>query len=102
MILFYTLDCIYAMCTQDACLVVRFSCKTTLPLSLNSTEEKLRSVCIGPRIGHAQNPRSGVLQNEVLIGKLIAVDGLASGSISTGEIATLDTQSAQWAPIAEQ
>jgi len=34
--------------------------------------------------------RSGVLQLEVLIGELGAVDGLASSAVVVGEVATLD------------
>ena len=33
--------------------------------------------------------RSGVLQAEVLVLKLVAVDGLPSGTISSGEVASL-------------
>lgn len=56
----------------------------------NSGDEELRSVGILSRVGHAQESRTSVLQLEVLIGELLAVDRLSTGSVAPGEIATLD------------
>merc|ERR1711976_395131 len=40
-------------------------------------------------LGGGEDSRPGVLQLEVLVLELVAVDGLASGSVSSGEVATL-------------
>lgn len=59
------------------------------PRSLGSAKEKLGSVGVGSGIGHAQDSRSGVLQLEVLVFELVAVDGLASSSVVVGEVSAL-------------
>merc|ERR1719480_366381 len=59
------------------------------PLGLSGAEEKLGTVGVGPSVGHGEDSRSGVLQLEVLILELVAIDGLASSSVSGGEVATL-------------
>merc|ERR1711864_5443 len=59
------------------------------PLGLRGAEEELRAVGVRPCIGHRQNPGSSVLQCKVLILELVSVDRLASGSISSGEVAPL-------------
>lgn len=38
---------------------------------------------------HGQNARTGVLQLEVLVLELVAVDGLTTSAVVIGEIATL-------------
>ena len=60
------------------------------PLGLGRAQEELRPVRVGPGVGHGQNSRSGVLEVEVLVLELVAVDGLASSTVSSGEIATLN------------
>ena len=40
-------------------------------------------------VGHGEITRAGVLKSEVLIGELIAVDGLAASTVVVGEVATL-------------
>jgi len=59
------------------------------PRGGHGAEEELGSVCVGTSVGHGENPRTGVLVVEVLIGELLAVDGFTSGSVSSGEISTL-------------
>lgn len=46
-------------------------------------------VRVGAGVGHGQQTRAGVLDLEVLIGKLLAVDGLATSAVTTGEVTTL-------------
>jgi len=36
---------------------------------------------VGASVGHGEETRAGVLDLEVLIGKLLAVDGLATGAL---------------------
>lgn len=65
------------------------------PGGLCSANEELRSVGVGSSVGHGQNPWSRVLQGEVLVSKLVPVDGLSSGSIVVGEVPALSAQAAQ-------
>lgn len=44
---------------------------------------------VGAGVGHGQQTRAGVLDLEVLIGELLAVDGLATSAVATGEVTTL-------------
>ena len=60
------------------------------PLGLGSAEEELASIGVGASIGHGENSRSSVLQGEVLILELVAVDGLATSSVVVGEVTTLN------------
>lgn len=59
------------------------------PGGLHRANEELRAVGIGASVGHWEDAGSGVLQAEVLIGELVAIDGLASSAIVIGEIAAL-------------
>jgi len=59
------------------------------PGCLGSANKELGSVGVGSSIGHAQDSRSGVLQLEVLVFELVAVDGLAPGSVVVGEVTAL-------------
>ena len=59
------------------------------PVGLDGAEEELRSVGVGPRVGHREDPRSSVLEREVLIGELHSVDGLTAGAVAAGEVAAL-------------
>ena len=45
-------------------------------------------------IGHGQGVRVGVLEVQVLIGELLAIDGFSARSISSGEVATLNHETA--------
>jgi hypothetical protein len=40
-------------------------------------------------VDHPESKNSRVLESEVLIGELFAVNGLATGAVSAGEVATL-------------
>lgn len=59
------------------------------PRRLRRTDEELRSVRSRAGIRHGEDSRTGVLLDEVLVGELGAVDGLAAGAVSGGEIAAL-------------
>ena len=53
---------------------------------------KLGSVGVGTRVGHGEDAGAGVLELEVLVGELGAVDGLAAGAaVVVGEVAALAT-----------
>lgn len=59
------------------------------PRGFNSGNEELGAISIGASIGHRENTRTGVLQHEILISKLLAVDGLASSAIVICEVTSL-------------
>lgn len=56
----------------------------------NSGNEELRTVGVGTSIGHRQQTGLVVLQDEVLIRELVAVDGLSTGTVTAGEVTTLE------------
>lgn len=47
------------------------------------------SLRVGASVGHGQQTGLVVLQLEVLVGELLAVDGLATGAVAAGEVTTL-------------
>ncbi|KAG7218776.1 hypothetical protein INR49_019734 [Caranx melampygus] len=51
--------------------------------------EELGSVGVGPSISHGQYPWTRVLQLEVLISKLLSIDGFASSSVVVGKVPAL-------------
>jgi len=59
------------------------------PGGLGGAEEELRAVGVGSSVGHRQDSGSGMLEVEVLVLELVAVDRLASGSVVVGEVSTL-------------
>jgi hypothetical protein len=59
------------------------------PFGLGGTEEELRAVGTRTGVSHAENAWAGVLQSEVFVSELGAVDGLATGAIVVSEIAAL-------------
>lgn len=59
------------------------------PACLDSGDEELRSIGVGTSVGHRQAAGFGVLEREVLIFELVAIDGLATGAIVIGEVAAL-------------
>ena len=59
---------------------------------LAEADEKLRPIGVGTSIGHRQTAPPGVpagLPAEVLVLKLVSVDGLPTSPVSSGEVATL-------------
>mmetsp|Transcript_47837 Transcript_47837/g.97364 ORF Transcript_47837/g.97364 Transcript_47837/m.97364 type:complete len:206 (+) Transcript_47837:82-699(+) len=60
------------------------------PARHDSGDEKLRAVGVGTSVGHGQQARAGVLHLEVLVGKLHAVDGLATSAVEVGEVTALE------------
>jgi hypothetical protein len=69
--------------------------------------EYLRDVRVGTSVGHREEERTVVLELEVLVGELLAIDGLATGAlesvtqlrrslcriaayVATGEVTTLE------------
>lgn len=59
------------------------------PRGLHRRDEELGAVGVGASIGHGHDARAGVLQLEVLISELRAVDGLSTGTIVVGEVTAL-------------
>jgi len=59
------------------------------PGGLCGAEEELGAVGPGSGVGHGQDSGSLVLQGEVLVGELGAVDRLATGAVVVGEVSTL-------------
>jgi len=67
---------------KDAVLAIK-------PLGLDSAQEELGSVGVGTSVGHGEDTRSSVLEGEVLVGELVAVDGLTTSSVAGREVTTL-------------
>ena len=59
------------------------------PASCPCAEEELGPVGVGPSVSHRQCTFACVFQLEVLISKLLSVDGFASSSIVVGKVSTL-------------
>ena len=59
------------------------------PVAGDEGHEELGAVGVGTGIGHGQVTSLGVLDGEVLIVELVAVDGLATSAVASGEITTL-------------
>jgi len=78
------LDDVHAGCDapEDDVLAVQ-------PRGLGRAEEELASVGVGAGVGHGEDAGSGVLLDEILVGELVAVDGLAAGAVAAGEVASL-------------
>src|SRR3989338_231280 len=56
---------------------------------LDGADEELGAVGVGASVGHGQNSGAGVLELEVLVFKLLSIDGFAPSAIAFGEISTL-------------
>lgn len=59
------------------------------PRSLHGGDEKLGSIGVGASVGHGQDSRAGVLEDEVLVSKLLTVDGLSTSAIVVCEVTSL-------------
>lgn len=59
------------------------------PRGLHGGNKELGSVGVGSGVGHRHDARSGVLQDEVLILKLISIYGFSAGSVMVLEVSTL-------------
>jgi len=59
------------------------------PVCNDSRNKELRAVRSRTSISHRQHERLGVLQLEVLISELLAIDALATSAVSAGEVASL-------------
>jgi len=59
------------------------------PSRLRRAEEELRAVGVGAGVGHGEDALAGVLEREVLVGELLAVDALAARAVASGEVAAL-------------
>ena len=51
------------------------------PRSDDSGDEELGSIGVGAGIGHGEEEGFGVLELEVLVGELLAIDGLPTGAL---------------------
>ncbi|OIC23906.1 hypothetical protein A7L51_18925 [Acinetobacter baumannii] len=60
------------------------------PAGLDGADEELGAVGVSSGVGHGEDTRSSVLQVEVLVGELLAVDALTTGAVAAGEVATLE------------
>mmetsp|Transcript_98178 Transcript_98178/g.253894 ORF Transcript_98178/g.253894 Transcript_98178/m.253894 type:complete len:229 (+) Transcript_98178:190-876(+) len=63
---------------------------TIEPLGLHGTDEELRAVGVGAGVGHAKESWAHVLELEVLVAELRAIDAFSTGTVTAREIATLD------------
>lgn len=60
------------------------------PGGLDSADEELGSVGVGSSVGHGEDTRSSVLEDEVLISELLTVDGLATSAVASGEVCKIE------------
>lgn len=59
------------------------------PLGLGSADEELGAVRVGAGVGHGQDAGPCVLQDEVLVGKLLPVNGFATSAVVARKVTTL-------------
>ena len=53
------------------------------------SEEELAAIGSRPGVSHGEEAAAGVLDNEVLIGELLSIDGLPARAVAAGEVAAL-------------
>lgn len=59
------------------------------PRSISSAQKELRAISVRSGVGHGENSWASVLEPEVLIRELVAIDGLSTRAIVVGEVTTL-------------
>ena len=59
------------------------------PAGDDGGDEELRAVRVLARVRHGEDAGLGVLEGEVLVLELFAVDGLAPGAVAAGEVTSL-------------
>jgi len=59
------------------------------PGGLGGADEELGAVGVGTSVGHGEDAGAVVLELEVLILELVAVDGLSSSAVVVGEVTAL-------------
>lgn len=59
------------------------------PGGLHGSDEELGTIGVGSSISHREDTRSSVLQEEVLVSELLAIDGLATSTIVVRKVTTL-------------
>jgi len=59
------------------------------PRSLGRADKELRTVGVWSSIGHAEDAGASVLELEVFVLELVAIDGLAASSVVVGEVSAL-------------
>jgi hypothetical protein len=62
---------------------------TVEPRGLDGADEELGAVGAGASVGHGEDTGASVLEVEVLVLELLAVDGLSAGAVAAGEVTTL-------------
>mmetsp|Transcript_16340 Transcript_16340/g.31884 ORF Transcript_16340/g.31884 Transcript_16340/m.31884 type:complete len:211 (+) Transcript_16340:258-890(+) len=62
---------------------------TIEPRAVDGANEELRSVGVGPGVGHGEDSFALVLEIKVLVGELLPINGLSTSSIMVGEISSL-------------
>ena len=62
---------------------------TVQPAGGGGAQEELGTVRARAGVGHGEDTRTGVLEGEVFILKLVTVDGLAAGTVVVGEVTAL-------------
>lgn len=65
--------------TEDTVLAVE-------PRGNDGGDEELRAIGVGTSVSHGEEERSVVTELEVLVGELVAVDGLAASAVVVGEL----------------
>lgn len=59
------------------------------PAGLHSGDEELGAVGVGTSVSHGEETRASVLELEVLISELVAVDGFSTSAVEASEVTTL-------------
>lgn len=59
------------------------------PGGLHCGNEELGAIGVGAGISHGKDSRASVLQDEVLVGELLAIDGFSTGTIVVSKVTTL-------------